>query len=278
MFRVAYAGQDGSHAESALESLYPERAKTLAVTTFRAVVHAVENGEADRGVLAIENTLIGSVGETHDLLYESALTIVDEVRLPIRHCLVGQPGARVDSLRVIRSHPAALDQCRDLLAGLPGAVAIAAATTAEAARLVATAKEPTEAAIASERAAELQGLAVLAADVGDDSDVFTRFVAVASHLRLDRGQADADWRIAFSFLTDHQPGALMRVLAPFERHGLDLIQLVSRPLPRNPWRYRFDAILGGHPLDPEVASALKEVQAQTRHLKLFGSYPAALVS
>jgi prephenate dehydratase len=269
--KVVYAGQDGSHAEAACELLFPANGESVAVSTFAAVVAAVETGEAERGVLAIESSVAGPVAETHDLLFDSGLSIERETLLPIRHCLVGRPGTTIEDIRVIRSHPMALDQCRELLARLPDAVAVASPTTAAAARQVA---ESGEAAIAGERAAELHGLAILEHDVGDHPEAFTRFVSVAPFMRIDEPGGDP-WHIAFSFVTNHEPGALHRALEPFGRHGIDLVQLVSRPIPQTAWRYRFDAILAGHPLDPVVAETLREARERTRRLRLFGSYPAA---
>ena len=150
-------------------------------------------------------------------------------------------------IRVVRSHPVALDQCRRLLASLPEAAAIAAGTTADAAAQVARDADPTEVAIASELAAALHGLVVLAADVGDHPEAFTRFVAISNRTQLGAG---ADWRIAFSFQTDHRPGALHRAIEPFARHALDLVQLTSRPIPQTPWRYRFDAVVSRPPARP----------------------------
>jgi prephenate dehydratase len=212
------------------------------------------------------------VNETHDLLYESSLSITGETILPIRHCLVGPAQISLDEIRIVRSHPMALDQCRRLLAAMPRATAIAAATTGDAASEVAEAGDPTHVAIASERAAGLHGLTVIAGDVGDHPEAFTRFVSVATYTRLDR--ESESWRTAFSFVTDHQPGALHRAIEPFGRHRIDLLQLVSRPIPQTPWRYRFDAVLAGHPLDPIVRDALVEMAASARQLKVFGSYPA----
>ncbi|HEY2936607.1 MAG TPA: hypothetical protein VGJ25_08400, partial [Gaiellaceae bacterium] len=83
------------------------------------------------------------------------------------------------------------------------------------------------------------------------------------------------WRTAFSFVTDHQPGALHRAIEPFARHRIDLLQLVSRPIPQSPWRYRFDAVLDGHPLDPVVRESLAELADRARLLRVFGSYPAS---
>ena len=155
---------------------------------------------------------------------------------------------------------------------MPRATAIAAATTADAAADVAERGDPAEVAIASERAARLHGLTVIAEDVGDHPEAFTRFVSVATHMRLDVN--GKPWRTAFSFVTDHQPGALHRAIEPFARHGIDLLQLVSRPIPQSPWKYRFDAVLTGHPLDPIVRETLNELRERTRLLRVFGSYPA----
>lgn len=269
---VAYAGRDGAHSAAACEQLFPDGASLISLPSFSAVAEAAAEGAVHVGVLPIESSLSGPVAETHDLLHDSALSITAETVLAIRHCLVGPEVVGLERIKVVRSHPAALDQCRRLLAAMPGATAIASATTADAAAEVAAHGDPSEAAIASERAARLNGLVVIAGDVGDHHEAYTRFVAVAPYTRLDRG-ADA-WRTAFTFVTDHRPGALHLAIEPFGRHGLDLVQLVSRPIPHSPFRYRFDAVLAGHPLDPVVRETLTEVMRATRRLVVFGSYPA----
>jgi prephenate dehydratase len=275
MTTVGYPGRDGAHSAAACERLFPEQAELVPLPSFTAVVEAAAGGEVEFGVLPIESSLSGPVAETHDLLYESPLAICGEAVLPIRHSLVGPAQVPVEEITVIHSHPAALDQCRRLLAAMPWATAIAAPTTADAAAQVAADGDPTEAAIASERAAALYGLTVIAADVGDHPEAYTRFVSVATHVRLDGDGVGAPWRTAFSFVTDHQPGALHRAIEPFARHEIDLLQLVSRPIPQSPWRYRFDAVLAGHPLDAVVREALSELRASSRQLRVFGSYPAS---
>lgn len=272
MTSVAYPGRDGAHSAAACDRLFPRGADLRSLPSFTAVVDAAVAGDVAFGVLPIESSLSGPVNETHDLLYESPLSITGETVLSIRHCLVGPKIVPLEEIRVVRSHPAALDQCRRLLASLPGATAIAAATTADAAHEVAERDDPSETAIASERAAAMYGLSVIAGDVGDHPEAYTRFVAVAPYTRLDR--ETESWRTAFSFVTDHAPGALHRAIEPFGRHRLDLVQLVSRPIPRTPWRYRFDAVLAGHPLEPVVSETLAEVGGLTRELRVFGSYPA----
>jgi prephenate dehydratase len=269
---VAYPGRDGAHSAAACDLLFPGGADLVSLPSFTAVVEATSEGDVAFGVLPIESSLSGPVNETHDLLYESPLSINGETILPIRHCLVGPALVPLEEIQVVRSHPAALDQCRRLLAAMPWATAIAAATTADAAHQVAEDADPSEAAIASERAAATYGLSVIAGDVGDHPEAYTRFVSVAPYTRLDR--ESEGWRTAFSFVTDHQPGALHRAIEPFGRHRLDLVQLVSRPIPRTPWRYRFDAVLAGHPLDQVVSETLAEVGGLTRELRVFGSYPS----
>jgi prephenate dehydratase len=269
---VAYPGRDGAHAASATERLFPQAAEVVPLPTFAAVAEATVTGAVDYGVLPIESSLSGSVAETHDLLHASPLSITHETVLPIRHCLLGVEDVPLERIRVIRSHPAALDQCRRLLAAMPWASAIAAGTTAEAAAEVAENGDPSQAAIAGERAATLYGLRVLSGDVGDHPEAYTRFVSVATYTRLDR--IPGEWRTAFWFVTDHRPGALHHAIEPFARNGIDLVQLVSRPIPDTPWRYCFHAVLAGHPLDSPIKEALGNVRARTRQLKVFGSYPA----
>jgi prephenate dehydratase len=268
---AAYPGPEGAHSATAAEQLFGD-ARLVSLPSFRAVAEAVATRSVDAGVLPIENTLTGSVNESHDLLYDSALSIQAEVVVAVRHCLLAPKRVPLDELRMIWSHPVALDQCRLLLSRMPWVTAVAAPTTSEAAARVARDGDPTHAAIASERAAELHGLEVLDPDVGDHPEARTRFVSIATATRLD-GDRSA-WRTAFFFITQHQPGALHSALEPFAANEINLVQLVSRPIPDSHWRYRFDAVLDGHPLDPIVAHTLRAAAGRTRRLRVFGSYPA----
>jgi len=269
---VGYPGRDGAHSAAACDQLFPSDVELVALPSFSAVADAAATREVTYGVLPIESSLVGPVAETHDLLYDSPLAITAETVLPIRHCLIGPEPVPMEKIRIVHSHPVALDQCRQLLAAMPWATAIAAATTADAAARVAEHGDAAEVAIASERAAALHGLNVIAYDVGDHPEAYTRFVAIATHMRLDSN--GERWRTAFSFVTDHQPGALHRAIEPFAQRGIDLLQLVSRPIPQSPWRYRFDAVLDGHPLDAIVSETLEDLRKRTRRLRVFGSYPA----
>jgi prephenate dehydratase len=272
MTAVAYAGGAGAHSAAAAERLFPFASALIAVDTFAEVVRAAVEGEVAYGVLPIESSLAGPVAETHDLLYDAPVSIVAETSIAIRHHLVARDPIELDDVRVVRSHPVAFEQCRTLLRTLPHARAIATSTTADAAAHVASSTEPGEAAIAGERAVRMHSLHVIARDVGDHTEAYTRFVSLATHTRLDR--VHSDWRTAFSFVTDHRAGALHGAIEPFARHGIDLVQLVSRPIPKSPWTYRFDAVLAGHPLDANTRAALGECRERVRRLRVFGSYPA----
>jgi len=270
--RVAYPGREGAHSAAACDRLFPDNPELVPLPTFSAVAEAVASDDVDYGVLPIESSLAGPVAETHDLLYDSPLSIYSQTVIPIHHCLVGLEKIPLEKIRIVRSRPIALDQCRQFLSTIPWATAVAAATTVGAAQEVVANGDPTEVAIASERAASSLGLEIIARDLGDHPEAYTRFVSLTTYTRLDRG--DEDWRLAFSFVTDHRPGALYVALEPFSRHTIDLVQLVSRPIPGAPWRYRFDAVLAGFPLDPVVKETLAEMRSLTLELRVFGSYPA----
>ncbi len=267
---VGYPGPAGSHSAAATALLAPPGYGTEPLASFIAVVEATVDADVAMGVLPIENSLHGPVGETHDLLYEAPVSIVSEVTLPIVHCLVAKQPLRVEEIRTLRSHPVAFDQCRDLIHSL-SVKCIPSSSTSDAALEVSESDDPREAALSSREAADHFGLEVIAEDVGDRPNAFTRFVGIAPYTRVDRGPR---WRTALSFVTDHQPGSLYHALGPFHRHELNLVQLVSRPIPKSTFRYRFDMVLDVHPQDHEFQTALVEMREWTREIRIFGSYAA----
>ncbi len=270
MTLVGYPGPAGSHSAAATLLLAPPGSGTEPLASFVAVVEATVAAEVGLGVLPIENSLHGPVGETHDLLYEAPVSIVSEVTIPIIHSLAAKSAVRLDEVRTLRSHPVAFEQCRDLIRSL-GVKCIPSASTSDAAREVAESDDPSVAALSSNEAADHHGLTVIADDVGDRPSAFTRFVGIAPYTNIERHPRP---RTALSFVTDHQPGSLYHALGPFHRHGLNLVQLVSRPIPRSTFRYRFDMVLDGHPQDSEIQTALVEMREWTREIRIFGSYAA----
>ena len=250
---VGYPGPRRQPQRRGVAPLAPDGVTSEPLASFIAVVEAAVAAEVSLGVLPIENSLHGPVAETHDLLYEAPLSIVSEVTLPIVHCLLARAPIQVSEVKTLRSNPVAFDQCRDLVHAL-GARCIPTATTADAAREVAESDDPTRGGDRERRGGGGFGLHVIATDVGDHA-AFTRFVGIAPYTRR-RPRARAGGRRSRSSPTT-QPGSLYHALGPFHRHGLNLVQLVSRPIPQSTFRYRFDMVLDGHPLDARAADGAR---------------------
>jgi prephenate dehydratase len=229
--RVAFQGERGAYGEEALRRHFGADADPVPCPTFPAVEAALLAGAADRGVIPVENLLVGSVTPGHDLLSRGRLHALGEVVVPVRHCLLGRPGVGLAGIRRVLSHPVALAQCESFLARHPRLVAIAAHDTAGAAREVAEGGSTADAAIASRAAGALYGLEVVAADVGDRPDNHTRFLVVAPNGAAPPAEpAEGAANVSLLMATlPHRPGALAALLSPLARAGLNLATLTARP-------------------------------------------------
>ena len=274
--RVVYQGVEGSFSHLAAQRRYTGRPGGALLTgcdTFRLAAQAVREGEADLALLPIENSTAGSINETYDLLAEGGLTITSEVVSAIEHCLLALPGARLEELTTVLSHPQALHQCEAFLHQHPGLRATTEFDTAGAARKVREQGDRRIAAIAGESAARLFGLEILARDIQTQADNFTRFVEVARE--ASPCPPGADCKTSLLLVTAHRPGALGEVLSELSRHGVNLTKLESRPMPGQPWQYRFYLDLEGHAASERVAAALEALRDHTRELRVLGTYPRA---
>lgn len=267
--KLAYLGPPGTFGEEAAMRYAPE-AELLPFPSHAAVAAAVDSGMADTGVMAIENSINGSVAETLDILiHETMLQIQSELVLPIEHNLVAQPGTRADLVKVIYSHPQALGQCRKFIERcFPKAQVEAALSTAEAVELAI--KRDDAAAIATARAAELYGAEILARSIQDTANNVTRFLV------LGRGKTQSTGRdrtsIAFTFAED-RPGSLAGVLNEFARRELNCTKIESRPTRAAFGEYVFLVDFEGHVDDPVVKDVLAAIRPLCAELKVFGSYP-----
>lgn len=268
--RLAYLGPRGTYTEAAALAFAPA-AELLPLPSFTAAVEAVERGEADAAVCAIENSIEGPILETRDLLLreQSGVLIRGEVVLPIRHALVGVEGIDLARAQVVYSHPQALAQCRAHLATLaPGAKPVAALSTAAA--IEAAIAEPGALAVGNALAAELYGATVYAQDIADEPGNETRFVVLA----LEDAPPTGDDKTSLAFTTHHdRPGSLVEVLSLFSSRGLNLTRVESRPTRRALGTYVFVLDVLGHRTDPALAEALGEAQAVALWMRLLGSYP-----
>ena len=274
--RVAFQGEPGAYSHEAALAYAKGECEVVPCRAFRDAFRAVADGSADVGILPIENSLTGSVHEVYDLLLEYPLEIVGEVFRPVAHRLLGVPGARLEDVKAVYSHPQALGQCTRFLEEL-GAEQHAFYDTAGAAKWVAERGDPTQAALAGPLAARLYGLEVLRENIADSEHNTTRFLALV----LPGGLAPPEgafhlhtqWRTSLVVELRHEPGALYRALGIFAERGINLTKLESRPLRTERWWYRFYLDFEGHRGEPRVREALERLEQQAIFLRVLGSYP-----
>lgn len=270
--RVAFQGAPGAFSEEAVHACFGSGARSVPCREFADVTRAVESGDAEFGMIPVENTLAGSVLPAYDALVASDLRVIAELVLPIRHFLMAPAGANIDALRNARSHPVALAQCSRFFAAHPHIRPLAAYDTAGGAQEVAAAGDPAEAAIAARSAADRYGLHILAADIQDRDDNATRFLAV-TRPSADAAVADGG-RVILVAETENRPGALLDLLTPFARHGINLTKLESRP-GEEPWTYRFIIELDGA---AGAERAIEEARGVARSLRTLGAFSRTVVA
>jgi prephenate dehydratase len=268
--RVAYLGPPGTNSEVAAIRCAPD-AEHVAYPTIPQVIRAVETGDAAEAVVAIENSLQGSVTDTVDMLIrDDGLLVIGELVLDIEHCLMVQPGASVSEVDVIYSHPQSLGQCRDYLEQRFPRVRTEAALS-NAAAVEQMMRTPRSAAIAPERAAELYGAQVAERNIAGAQINRTRFVVLGPEETRPTGHDKTS--IAFAVAHD-RPGTLVSVLHEFSDRAINLTKIESRPSREELGVYIFLIDIEGHREDPLIEQALAAVREQADFFKIFGSYPA----
>jgi prephenate dehydratase len=267
---VAYQGEPGAYSERAVKELFPA-AQPMPCDTVRLVFSRVTSAEAEFGVVPWENSQAGSVNETYELLLNtSLLRMVGEAFVRVDHALLGVAGARLEQIKRAHSHWQALAQCEEFLASMH-IEPVPAHDTAGAARMVAEAGKPEEAAIASVEAGGRFGLAVLAERIQTEKDNLTKFAVIGSS---DPGIGEPDKTSMVMAVLD-KPGSLLGALTPFAERGINLHKLESRPRRGKPFEYLFYVDLMARADDEEVKSALKDVQEHTSFLRVLGTYRSA---
>ena len=269
--RVAYLGPAGTFSEQAAVRFFGSSIEHVPCVSFDEVFHATTAGTAEFGVVPVENSTEGVVTRSLDLLLHSPLHIVGEISLLVRHHLLRLTDS-ADGVEVVLAHPQALAQCQGWLnKHLPNAERRAVSSNAEGARLATT--NPAWAGIASERAASEFGLHIAAHAIQDDSFNRTRFAVVCLPQVLDAPQASGKDCISVVVSVPNKPGAVHDLLVPLKEHGVSMTRFESRPARSGQWEYYFYIDLEGHPSQPNVAEALKELQSLCAFFKLLGTYP-----
>ena len=268
--RIAFQGELGAYSHQACREARPQM-EALPRRTFEDVIEAVRSGEADLAMLPVENTTYGRVADIHRLLPESGLRIVDEAFVRVHINLLGVPGARLEDITEAHSHLVLLPQCAGFLKahGIRGRVN---ADNARAAREISERKEKNVAALASELAAEIYGLEVLARHIEDTDTNTTRFLIMAPRADLTR-RGTTGMMTTFVFQVRNIPAALYKAMGGFATNGVNMTKLESYMVGGSFTATQFYADIEGHPEDPPVRRALDELDYFTDMLEVLGVYP-----
>ena len=268
--KIAFQGEPGANSHIAIAEAYPD-AEPAPYATFEDALAAISSGEADLGMIPIENSVAGRVADIHHLLPQSGLFIVGEWFLPIRHQLLAPPGAKLADSKTVESHVHALGQCRRIIRKF-GLKPIVAGDTAGSARLVAERGDKSCASIASRLAAKIYGLEILAEDVEDETHNTTRFVVLAREPRW-APQGSGPLVTTFVFRVRNLPAALYKAMGGFATNGVNMTKLESYMVDGNFFATQFYADVDGHPEDRNLAFALDELKFFSREFRIVGGYP-----
>src|SRR6476661_1662163 len=269
--KIAFQGEQGANSHLAISEAYPN-AEPLACPTFEDAFAAINSGEAELGMIPIENSVAGRLADIHHLLPDSGLHIVAEHFMPVRHQLLAPKGATLKDIKTVESHVHALGQCRKVIRKL-GVKPVVAADTAGSAREVAEIGDKTRAAIASRLAAEIYGLDILAQDIEDEDHNTTRFIVLSRDARWAKSD-DGPVVTTFLFRVRNVPAALYKALGGFATNGVNMTKLESYMIEGNFFATQFYADVEGHPEQRNLVFAFEELAFYSKEMKILGVYPA----
>lgn len=265
--RVVFQGAEGAYSQAAMVKYFGEHVNSFHVDTFRDAMMAIEEGSADFAVLPIENSTAGIVSEIYDLLAEFENYIVGEQIIKIEHCLMGIPGATLADIRTVFSHPQSLMQSARYL-NERDFKQISMQNNAFAARKVAEDGDKTQAAIASEYAAEIYGLSILAKGINHSRTNSTRFIIVTNQKIFLKNAG----KVSICFEVPHESGSLYHMLSHFIYNNLNMNRIESRPIEGRNWEYRFFIDFEGNLSDSAVKNALRGLRDEAQNLRILGNY------
>jgi chorismate mutase/prephenate dehydratase len=268
---VAFQGEIGAYSESAVVKIFGPKARPKPCKSFLEVFRAVEEDVTKFGVVPIENSIEGSVNPVYDLFLQSDLKVGGELALRIEHCLIANQGSSLRDINVVYSHPQALGQCRRYLEGLEIEM-ISTYDTAGSVKMIREKELRNAAAVAAERAAEIYDMKILAQDIADTKNNYTRFFV----LTKNKSSATGNDKTSVIFSTMHVAGSLYKALGEFAMRGINMTKIESRPTKENIWEYNFYLDIKGHMDDSICAEALDGLRSKSLFVKVLGSYPVEI--
>jgi len=268
--KVAFQGERGAYSESAVYTFFGDAAEVKPCRDLTEVFESVDEQEVPVGVVPVENSLEGSVNQTYDLFLTHNLKVSGEIIIRISHCLIANPSTSLETVKTVYSHPQALAQCRSFLERL-GSDLIPTYDTAGSVKMLKEKGLKDAAAIASEKAAEIYGMKILAREIEDTPTNYTRFFVISKN---DAPRTGRD-KTSIIFAATHTPGALYHALGEFAKRDINLTKIESRPTRQKPWEYNFYLDFEGHRTEENCAAALKALEKSALFIKILGSYPRA---
>ncbi|NVM21057.1 MAG: 3-deoxy-7-phosphoheptulonate synthase [Desulfobacterales bacterium] len=266
--RAAFLGEAGTFSHKACTQYFGSNVTAAPVSSFKAIFQAVKEGEVDFGIVPLENSLTGSIHENYDLLLEYDLRIIGEITLRIMHHLIAHPGAKIENIRRVFSHPQVFQQCRQFLEGHDRWELVSVKDTAGAVRQIKEGGDPANAAIASKEAADIYGMEVIEEGIETNPRNYTRFVVIGTR-RLENGPRR---KSSLIYSAGNRPGALYETLKIFAENGINLVKLESRPIHGKPWEYMFYVDLEADVESDSFKPMLDALRKHTDYLKILGSY------
>jgi len=264
--KVSIQGFEGSFHQIAAQQFLGKDITVVPCATFREVVDLTKTRQTDASVMAIENSIAGSILPNYNLLQKSNLKIIGEVYLPIQQHLMVSPGVTLDDIREVHSHPMAIQQCLDYLLQYNWKL-VETEDTALSAKRVHQHKSKHTAAIAGKLAAELFELEIIAENIHTEKTNYTRFLV----LQRDAADVKNPDKASISFQTDHSKGSLARVLTKIAEGGINLSKLQSFPIPGSNWKYKFHADMEFDSLE-QFNAVVEDIKPVTEEIKIFGVY------
>ena len=268
--KVAFQGERGAYSESAIFQFFGAETQVKPCKEFRDVFEIVKSQKVELGVVPVENSLEGSVTQNYDLFLKFDLKVCGEVIVKIEHYLIANPGATLADIKAVYSHPQALAQCRHFLEEF-GRELIPTYDTAGSVKMLKEKGSRDAAAVASERAAKIYDMQILAKDIADNPENYTRFFVLSKE---DAAATGKD-KTSIIFGAAHEPGALYHALGEFAKRDINLTKIESRPTKQTPWEYNFYLDFEGHRTEVRCAEALKALEKYASFIKVLGSYPKA---
>ncbi|OGO20427.1 MAG: hypothetical protein A2144_04520 [Chloroflexi bacterium RBG_16_50_9] len=267
---VAFQGETGAYSEGAAIQFFGHSVSLKPCESLEDAFRNVELGEVQYGIIPIENSLEGSISRAYDLLLDSSLRVCGETEFRVSHCLIANPGTKLESIKKVYSHSQALGQSQAYIRHMKFEV-IPTYDTAGSVKMIKEKGITDGAAIASARAAEIYGMEILAREIEDNPNNFTRFFVLA---KQDSPPSGND-KTSIVFAVKHKPGALYEFLKELANHKLNLTKIESRPTRQKPWEYNFYLDFEGHREDKVPSEVLERVKDFAIFVKVLGSYPKA---